>query len=115
MARSASNLPSKATLARRWPRLHVNRLSWHWRDDATGASGVGQESLLAFLSATPPARSRKSEKAKRDVFVLGWRNKETGATGAGISTFDRETVDRLCAAENAADPSCDHFPVERGA
>ena len=43
-------LPSRATLARRWPRLRVNRLTWCWRDDATGVKGNGVESLLAFLN-----------------------------------------------------------------
>lgn len=42
-------LPSRATLARRWPRLRVNRLTWRWRDDATGAKGDNIESLLLFF------------------------------------------------------------------
>lgn len=43
-------LPSRATLARRWPGLRINRLTWCWRDDATGAKGEDLLSLLAFLS-----------------------------------------------------------------
>jgi hypothetical protein len=43
-------LPSRATLARKWPRLKINRLTWHWRDDATGANGSDFESLRAFLA-----------------------------------------------------------------
>lgn len=42
-------IPSRAMLARRWPRLRLNRLTWRWRDDATGAKGDGIESLLSFL------------------------------------------------------------------
>jgi hypothetical protein len=43
-------LPSRAALARRWPELRINRLTWRWRDDATGARGEDLLSLLAFLS-----------------------------------------------------------------
>lgn len=43
-------LPSRASLARRWPGLRVNRLTWRWRDDASGRGGDNIESLLAFLS-----------------------------------------------------------------
>lgn len=42
-------IPSRAALARRWPGLHINRLTGRWRDDATGAKGDNIESLLAFL------------------------------------------------------------------
>lgn len=42
-------LPSRATLARRWPRLKINRLNWKWVDDASGAHGNDVASLLAFL------------------------------------------------------------------
>jgi hypothetical protein len=43
-------LPSRARLARRWPGLRINRLTWCWHDDATGAKGEDLLSLLAFLS-----------------------------------------------------------------
>ena len=43
-------LPSRATLARKWPRLKINRMTWHWRDDASGSRGDTIESLLAFLA-----------------------------------------------------------------
>ncbi len=43
-------LPSRATLARNWPGLRVNRLTWRWRDVATGAKGEDLQSLLCFLS-----------------------------------------------------------------
>lgn len=49
-------LPSRAALARRWPGLRVNRLTWRWRDDATGRGGDNIESLLAFLSEGGGAR-----------------------------------------------------------
>lgn len=42
-------LPNRATLARRFPALRVNRLSGRWRDDTTGARGDDVESLLVFL------------------------------------------------------------------
>ncbi len=45
----ARRLPSKATLARRWPRLRINRLSGRWIDDATGAKGDDFASLKAFI------------------------------------------------------------------
>lgn len=48
---SQASIPSRATLARKWPALKVNRLTWRWRDDATGAKGDGLDSLLVFLSA----------------------------------------------------------------
>lgn len=44
-------LPSRAVLARRWPRLRINRLSGRWVDDASGGKGDTFESLLALLSA----------------------------------------------------------------
>lgn len=46
---SQAALPSKAMLARRWPRLRVNRLTGRWRDDASGAAGDNVETLLVFL------------------------------------------------------------------
>lgn len=46
-----ASLPSRAALARQWPGLRVNRLTWRWRDDATGRGGDSIESLLAFLNA----------------------------------------------------------------
>jgi hypothetical protein len=42
-------LPSRATLARKWPALKINRFTGRWRDDASGASGADVASLLAFL------------------------------------------------------------------
>jgi hypothetical protein len=42
-------LPSRATLAKKWPRLRINRLTWRWRDDASGASGNDITSLKAFI------------------------------------------------------------------
>jgi hypothetical protein len=42
-------LPSRATLARKWPALKINRLSGRWVDDASGAKGDDITSLLAFL------------------------------------------------------------------
>lgn len=42
-------LPSRATLARKWPALKINRLSGRWVDDASGARGDDIASLLAFL------------------------------------------------------------------
>lgn len=42
-------IPSRQMLARRWPRLRVNRLTWRWREDGSGAKGDDVESLLAFL------------------------------------------------------------------
>ncbi|MGD9541205.1 hypothetical protein [Methylocystis sp.] len=49
-------IPSRATLARRWPSLKVNRLTWRWVDDATGAKGDDLQSLLAFLNEGGIAR-----------------------------------------------------------
>jgi hypothetical protein len=49
-------LPSRATLARRWPGLKVNRLTGRWVDDATGARGDTIESLRIFLSERGGAR-----------------------------------------------------------
>jgi len=43
------NMPSRAALARKWPKLRINRLTWRWRDDASGAYGSDVASLLAFL------------------------------------------------------------------
>ncbi|PPC88959.1 MAG: hypothetical protein CTY36_16270 [Methylocystis sp.] len=42
-------LPSRATLARKWPALKINRFTGRWRDDASGAIGADVASLLAFL------------------------------------------------------------------
>jgi hypothetical protein len=42
-------LPSRATLARRWPALKINRLTGRWVDDASGARGDDITSLIAFL------------------------------------------------------------------
>ncbi len=49
-------LPSRATLARRFPALRVNRLTWRWADDASGAKGDDFQSLLAFLREGGGAR-----------------------------------------------------------
>ncbi|PWB90920.1 hypothetical protein C5688_08640 [Methylocystis sp. MitZ-2018] len=43
-------LPSRATLARKWPALKINRKSGRWCDDASGAKGEDLQSLLAFLA-----------------------------------------------------------------
>ena len=48
-----AKIPSRAVLARRFPRLKINRLTWHWRDDATGAKGDDVVSLLAFINGGP--------------------------------------------------------------
>ena len=42
-------IPSKATLARHFPALRINRYTGAWRDDASGAKGDDVESLLIFL------------------------------------------------------------------
>uniref|UniRef100_UPI0025F8794E hypothetical protein n=1 Tax=Methylocystis sp. TaxID=1911079 RepID=UPI0025F8794E len=42
-------LPNRATLARCWPGLRVNRLTWRWVDVASGRRGDSIETLLAFL------------------------------------------------------------------
>jgi hypothetical protein len=42
-------LPTKADLARKWPKLRVNRYNGRWRDDASGARGDDLQSLLTFL------------------------------------------------------------------
>lgn len=44
-----AKIPSRAALARRFPKLKINRLSWRWCDDASGARGDDVESLIAFL------------------------------------------------------------------
>jgi hypothetical protein len=44
-----TKLPSRAKLARKWPKLRINRLTWHWRDDACGAKGDDFQSLLVYL------------------------------------------------------------------
>jgi len=46
---ATAKIPSRATLARRFPRLRVNRFTGSWRDFATGAHGRDIASLLAFL------------------------------------------------------------------
>ena len=51
-----AKIPSRAPLARRWPKLRVNRLSRRWIDDATGARGETIESLRAFLNEGGNAR-----------------------------------------------------------
>jgi len=48
-ATNSQVLPNRATLARRWPALKINRYTGHWRDDASGAHGPDIASLLAFL------------------------------------------------------------------
>jgi hypothetical protein len=47
---ATAKLPSRATLARKWPALKVNRLNWKWVDDASGAKGDDLGSLLAFIA-----------------------------------------------------------------
>ena len=42
-------LPGRAVLARRWPALRINRLTWRWIDDATGARGDDLESLRDYI------------------------------------------------------------------
>ncbi|MGD9543546.1 MAG: hypothetical protein AB7F41_10680 [Methylocystis sp.] len=44
-----AKLPSRAKLARKWPTLRINRLTWRWRDDASGAKGDDLQSLLVYL------------------------------------------------------------------
>ena len=47
-------LPSKATLARRFPKLRVNRLTGRWVDDASGREGRRRSrALLAFINGGP--------------------------------------------------------------
>jgi hypothetical protein len=46
---ATAKLPSRASLARKWPALKINRLTWRWIDDASGARGDDIASLLAFL------------------------------------------------------------------
>lgn len=43
-------LPSKSVLARKWPRLKINRLTWRWIDDASGTKGNDLGSLVTFLN-----------------------------------------------------------------
>jgi hypothetical protein len=47
---TAQLIPPRATLARRFPRLRVNRLSGKWCDDQTGERGDDTPSLLAYLA-----------------------------------------------------------------
>lgn len=42
-------LPSRSTLARRWPALRLNRYTGAWRDDASGAKGADVASLLSYI------------------------------------------------------------------
>ncbi len=42
-------IPSRAALARRWPRLRVNRFTGRWRDDASGVNGADVTSLLSYI------------------------------------------------------------------
>lgn len=51
---SPASPPSKAKLRRKYPGLRVNRLTWRWRDDASGASGNDLHSLLAYLEEARP-------------------------------------------------------------
>ncbi|ATQ66887.1 hypothetical protein Ms3S1_04930 [Methylosinus sp. 3S-1] len=44
-----AKIPSRATLARRWPGLRLNRYTGRWRDDATGAQGDDFATLSAYL------------------------------------------------------------------
>ena len=45
-----AKLPSRATLARLFPRLRINRLTWRWCDDASGAHRADAASLLTFIA-----------------------------------------------------------------
>ena len=47
--RAAQQIPSRAVLARRFPKLRLNCYTRAWCDDASGARGYTIESLLAFL------------------------------------------------------------------
>ncbi|HEY8067077.1 MAG TPA: hypothetical protein VIF40_20480 [Methylosinus sp.] len=47
--RQNTRVPSRAALARKWPRLRVNRMSWAWIDEASGERGYTQASLLEYL------------------------------------------------------------------
>ena len=49
-----TRLPSRAALARRWPKLRVNRLDYKWLDEASGERGYSLSSLLAFLNGARP-------------------------------------------------------------
>jgi hypothetical protein len=49
-AKEITIVPSRAALARRWPKLRVNRLTYQWIDEASGERGYSQSSLLAFLN-----------------------------------------------------------------
>jgi hypothetical protein len=46
---ASAKFPNRATLARKWPKLRINRLTWRWRDDASGAHGADVASLLAYI------------------------------------------------------------------
>ncbi|WP_018408515.1 hypothetical protein [Methylocystis rosea] len=43
-------IPGRATLVRRWQGLKINRLTWRWVDDASGARGNDFGSLFAFIN-----------------------------------------------------------------
>jgi hypothetical protein len=49
-------LPSKAALARKWPRLRINRLTGRWQDEASGKKGDDFQSLLAFIGEPTPRK-----------------------------------------------------------
>jgi hypothetical protein len=46
---NAVRVPSRGVMARRWPKLRINRMTGRWHDEATGARGDNIESLLAYL------------------------------------------------------------------
>ncbi|OAI30979.1 hypothetical protein A1351_06730 [Methylosinus sp. R-45379] len=48
-----SKIPSRAVLARRWPRLRLNRYSGHWLDEASGRRGDDLASLARYLEGAP--------------------------------------------------------------
>lgn len=50
---ATAKLPNRAKLGRKWPALKINRLTWRWCDDASGAKGGDLQSLLAFLAEGP--------------------------------------------------------------
>lgn len=50
IASTSQCLPSRATIARKWPALKINRYTWRWHDDVTGAKGEDFASLSEFMS-----------------------------------------------------------------
>jgi len=46
---SQLKIPPRAILARRWPKLRVNRYSGKWLDEASGARGDSLASLVAYI------------------------------------------------------------------